>query len=85
MNLRSGSISGSKTENSIPDSNIEMEMIEDIWMAIEKRVSMFFLEEQKSRRELLNELTTMREDNSKLREEILKLFFKTIYFVWSES
>ena len=30
MELRSGSISGTKTENSIPDSNTEMEMIEDI-------------------------------------------------------
>ena len=79
MELRSGSISGKKTENPIPDSNIEMEMIEDIWMEIEKRVSMFFLEEQKSRRELLNELTTMREENSKLREDInnLKVFISS--------
>ena len=60
MKLRSGSISGTKTENSILDSNIEM--IEDIWMVIEKRISMDFKEEQKLRRELLDELATTREE-----------------------
>ena len=40
---------------------------------------MFFLEEQKQRRELLDELTIMREDNARLREEInnLKLFISS--------
>ena len=52
MELRSGSLSGTNTEGTeeaMTASNIDMEMVEDIWMAIEKRVSMFFLEEQKLR------------------------------------
>ena len=67
MELRSGSLSGTNTEGTeeaMTASNIDMEMVEDIWMTIEKRVSMFFLEEQKLRRELLNELTTVREENA---------------------
>ena len=52
MELRSGSLSGTNTEGTeeaMTASNIDMEMVEDIWIIIEKRVSMFFLEEQKLR------------------------------------
>ena len=59
MELRSGSISSGKSEET---SNVKKEIIEDIWLVIEKRVSMFFLEEKKARKELLDELEMMREE-----------------------
>ena len=82
MELRSGSLSGTNTEGTeeaMTASNIDREMVEDIWMTIEKRVSMFFIEEQKSRRELLDELITMREENAKLRGDMndLKLYLSS--------
>ena len=52
MELRSGSISSGKSEET---SNVNKEIIEDIWLDIEKKVSMFFLEEKKARKELLVE------------------------------
>ena len=48
MELRSGSLSGTnteETEEAMTASNIDREMVEDIWMTIEKRVSMFFVED----------------------------------------
>ena len=82
MELRSGSLSGTNIEGieeAMTASNIDREMVEDIWMTIEKRVSMFFIEEQKSRRELLDELITIREENAKLRDDMnnLKLFLSS--------
>ena len=79
MELRSGSLSGTNIEGieeAMTASNIDREMVEDIWMTIEKRVSMFFIEEQKLRRELLDELITMKEENAKLRGDMndLKLY-----------
>ena len=68
MELRSGSISGAKNEENITDVN--KLIIEDIWLEIEKRVSMFFIEEKISRKELLEELEITREENTKLREEM---------------
>ena len=53
MELRSGSISGAKVENIAQNVS---EMVEDIWDVIEKRVAIFFAEEQKQRKELINEL-----------------------------
>ena len=53
MELRSGSVSGAKDENIAKNVS---EMVEDIWDVIEKRVALFFVEEQKQRKELINEL-----------------------------
>ena len=74
MELRSGSISGTKDENIAQNVS---EMVEDIWEVIEKRVAIFFVEEQKQRRELIDELALMRDDNLKLRGTLndLKLYF----------
>ena len=82
MELRSGSLSGTNIEGieeAMTASNIDREMVEDIWMTIEKRVSMFFIEEQKLRRELLDELIMMREENAKLRGDMndLKLYLSS--------
>ena len=82
MDLRSGSLFGTKIEGikeSMPDSNIDRKMVKNIWMAIEKRFSMFFLEEKKFLRELLEELTTMSKENAKLRDDVnnLKLFLSS--------
>ena len=56
MELRSGSISGAKDESIAQNVS---EMVEDIWEIIEKRVAIFFAEEQKQRKELINELALM--------------------------
>ena len=76
MELRSGSISSGKSEET---SNVNKEIIEDIWLVIEKRVSMFFLEEKRARKELLDELDMMREENTALRKDMeeLKLFLSS--------
>ena len=50
-----------------------MEMVENIWLEIEKRVSMFFLKEQNLRGELLDELANMKEENSKLKDSMNEL------------
>ena len=71
MELRSGSISSAQKEDAIP--NVNMEMVENIWLEIEKRVSMFFLEEQNLRGELLDELANMKEENSKLKDSMNEL------------
>ena len=75
MELRSGSVSGASNGNNDPNVNL-IDMVEDIWEVIEKRVALFFVEEQKQRRELLDEMTTMKEENLHLREDIkdLKVF-----------
>ena len=59
MELRSGNISGTKDENIAQNVS---EMVEDKWEVIEKHVAIFFAEEQKQRKELINELALMRED-----------------------
>ena len=76
MDLRSGRISGAKDESIAQNVS---EMVEDIWEIIEKRVAIFFAEEQKQRKELINELALMREDNSKLRDNLndLKLLISS--------
>ena len=76
MELRSGSISSGKSEET---SNVNKEIIEDIWLVIEKRVSTFFLEEKKARNELLDELEMMREENTTLRKDLeeFKLFLSS--------
>ena len=71
MELRSGSISGAKNEGNEENiTDVNKLIIEDIWLEIEKRVSMFFIEEKISRKELLEELEITREENIKLREEM---------------
>ena len=77
MELRSGSISGAKNEGNEENiTDVNKVIIEDIWLEIEKRVSMFFIEEKISplslisRKELLKELEITREENVKLREEM---------------
>ena len=45
MELRSGSISSAQEEETI--QNVFMDIVENIWLEIEKQVSMFFLEEQR--------------------------------------
>ena len=67
----SESISSAQKEEIIP--NVNMEMVENIWHVIEKRVSMFFLEEKNLREELLDELASMREENSKLKDSMNNL------------
>ena len=74
MELRSGSVSGASNGNNDPNVNL-IDMVEDIWEVIEKRVALFFVEEQKQRRELLDEMTTMKEENLHLREDIKDLKF----------
>ena len=44
MELRSGSVSGTSNENIDPNVNL-VDMVEDIWEVIEKRVALFFVEE----------------------------------------
>ena len=64
---------GDKREDSLNDnSNINYEIVENIWGEIEKRVSRFFMEERLERKELLDELKLMREENNKLKTEISK-------------
>ena len=72
MELRSGSISGAKNEGNKENitDDVNKVIIEDIWLEIEKRVSMFFIEEKISRKELLEELEITREEYVKLREEM---------------
>ena len=77
MELHSGSISGAANEGNEENiTDVNKVIIEDIWLEIEKRVSMFFIEEKISplslisRKELLKELEITREENVKLREEI---------------
>ena len=72
MELRSGSVSGTSNENIDPNVNLG-NMVEDIWKVIEKRVGLFFVKEQKQRNELLDEMATMKEENSQLREDIKDL------------
>ena len=72
MELRSGSVSGASNENIDPNVNL-LNMVEDIWDVIEKRVGLFFIEEQKQRKELLDEMATMKEENSQLRQDIKDL------------
>ena len=72
MELRSGSVSGASNENIDPNVNL-LNMVEDIWDVIEKRVGLFFIEEQKQRKELLDEMATMKEENLQLRQDIKDL------------
>ena len=44
MELRSGSFSGASNGNNDPNVNL-IDMVEDIWEVIEKRVALFFVEE----------------------------------------
>ena len=72
MELRYGSVSG--TSNEIIDPNVNLvDMVEDIWEVIEKQVGLFFVKDQKQRKELLDEMATMEEENSQLREDIKDL------------
>ena len=71
MELHSGSISGAANEGNEENiTDVNKVIIEDIWLEIEKRVSMFFIEERISRKELLEELEITREEYVKLREEM---------------
>ena len=72
MELRSGSVSGASNENIDPSVNL-VDTVEDILEVIEKQVGLFFVEDQKQRNELLDEMTTMKEENSQLREDISDL------------
>ena len=71
IELLSGGISGAQNENIA--QNINMEMVRDIREVIDKRVGIFSVEEQKLRKELLNELALMKEDNSRLRDNLTDL------------
>ena len=71
MELCSGSISSAQEEDTI--QNVNMDIVENIWLEIEKQVSMFFLEEQNLRGELLDELANMKEENSKLKDSMNEL------------
>ena len=88
MELRSGSISGAKNEGNEENiTDVNKLIIEDIWLEIEKRVSMFFIEEKILRKELLEELEITREENVKLREEMreCKLLISTLIGNISEN
>ena len=76
MELQSGSISGAKDKNIV--KNVD-EMVENKWEVIEKQVAMFFVEEQKQRKELINKFALMRENNLKLRDNLndLKLLISS--------
>ena len=76
MELQSGSISGAKDKNIV--KNVD-EMVENKWEVIEKQVAMFFVEEQKQRKELMNELALLRKNNLKLRDNLndLKLLISS--------
>ena len=79
------SISGTKDENIAQNVN---EMVEDILEVIKKRVAIFFVEEQKQRKELMNELALLRKDNLKLRDnlnDLKSLFSCQDKFVKSSS
>ena len=47
--------------------------INNIWRGVEKRVSLFFIEERQGRKELLKQMTIMRREKAELRKHISKV------------